>query len=213
ELRILEQSHHLIKNECNNLINNDFQIIDIQNLAGKYTQGGIHTIKWKSYLLKAGEFVEENCQLCPETTKLLAQIPGVHLAFFSILYPKQYIKPHFGYYKGFLRYHLGVIVPAENHHLKLCWLRVNDDGETNASRDKKAIEQGEKYYWQEGEGVIFDDTLLHDAMNDSDQIRVVLWLDIERPMKRPLNWIHHGLIKLGMKHPVLKKVRENAIIR
>jgi hypothetical protein len=44
------------------------------------------------------------------------------------------------------------------------------------------IDQGEKYYWHNGEGVIFDDAYLHDAKNDSDEVRVVMWIDVRRKM-------------------------------
>jgi aspartyl/asparaginyl beta-hydroxylase (cupin superfamily) len=44
------------------------------------------------------------------------------------------------------------------------------------------IDQGEKYYWHNGEGVIFDDAYLHDVKNDSDEVRVVMWIDVRRKM-------------------------------
>ena len=135
--------------------------------------------------------------------------------FFSILFPGQYIKPHFGYYKGFLRYHLGFIIPKRNDETaeKPCWLRINNDRENNRNRDKSSIERGEKYYWKEGEGVIFDDTLLHDASNESNQIRVVLWIDIRRPMPQPLEWVHGLFVRLVMLHPFLGKIRKNATVK
>jgi beta-hydroxylase len=41
---------------------------------------------------------------------------------------------------------------------------------------------GETYHWKEGETVIFDDTFEHEAWNHSDQPRVVLFIDFERPL-------------------------------
>lgn len=96
------------------------------------------------------------------TAALLRQIPGLYTAFFSILAPKQYITPHWGYYKGFLRYHLGVIVPNNNEGRE-CFLRVNSDPEFNARRTHDGVEDGETYYWKNGEGIVFDDNYLHDA--------------------------------------------------
>lgn len=213
KLRKLEESHEAIRKECEQLIKNANKITNVEDLAGKYTEGGIHSIEWKSYLLKAGKFVKENCHHCPETYRVLSEIPGIHLAFFSILFPKQYIAPHFGYYKGFLRYHLGVIIPKQNKTEKQCWLRVNDNPEDNISRDIETIVKGKKYFWEEGEGVIFDDTLLHDAMNSSDQVRVILWIDIQRPMVWPFDSLHGFLIKAAMKHPLVGKIRKNATIK
>ena len=109
ELRQLEAAYPAIRAECLELLKRHESIPGIETLGGNYTAGGIHTIQWKSFLLKLGSFVNENCQLCPRTTEALKGIPEVYLAFFSILSPRQYIKPHFGYYKGFLRYHLGVL--------------------------------------------------------------------------------------------------------
>ena len=59
---------------------------------------------------------------------------------------------------------------------------MNDDLDDNRKHDKDLIERGEKYHWHEGEGIIFDDNYLHDAANESDEVRVVLWLDMRGPM-------------------------------
>ena len=214
QLANLEKAYPQIRNEVENFLKVSQKITDVKALAGKYTAGGIHTIEWKSYLLKLGKFVDENCKRCPETAKALAKVPRVHVAFFSILFPGQYIKPHFGYYRGFLRYHLAIIIPQGNEENaeNPCWLRINDNPEDNRRRDKSTIENGEKYYWKEGEGVMFDDTLLHDASNESDQIRVVLWLDIRRPMPKLLEWFHGMLVNAAMLHPFLRKIRKNATV-
>ena len=214
QLATFEEAYPQIRKEVEAFLKESQKITDVEELAGKYTAGGIHAIEWKSYLIKLGKFVEENCRQCPETAKALAKVPGVHVAFFSILFPGQYIKPHFGYYKGFLRYHLGIIVPQGNDPdaEKPCWLRINNDREDNRSRDRTRIDAGEKYYWKEGEGVIFDDTLLHDASNESDEIRVVLWIDIRRPMPQLLGWIHGLLVSGAMLHPFLGKMRRNATV-
>lgn len=216
-LKEFEEQFPLIRSEVGALLQSTQDITDVRDLGGRYTDGGIHTIQWKSYLLKMGSFVEENCRRCPETTMALKKVPGVHLAFFSILFPNQYIKPHFGYYRGFLRYHLGIVIPggdADNRE-KPCWLRINDDAQANRERKRKNenISKGQKYYWRAGEGVVFDDTLLHDAANESDEIRVVLWVDIRRPMPIILDWIHGACISIAMLHPTIRRLRRNAIVR
>ena len=53
------------------------------------------------------------------------------------------MSPHWGYYKGFVRYHLGVVIPDDNAERK-CWLRVNTDRDDNARREKGLIERGPK---------------------------------------------------------------------
>jgi len=163
-------------------------------------------------MFKSGKFVEENCKLAPETAALLRPIPGLYTAFFSILQPHQYITPHWGYWKGFARFHLGVVIPNNNED-KSCWLRVNCNPEDSKSRDKSLVERGEKYYWKNGEGVLFDDTFLHDAKNESDQVRVVLWLDISRRMPRRLHAINTLLLKIAHLEPSVARVRKQAVVR
>jgi beta-hydroxylase len=188
----LEAGFPAVREECLALLDRKDRLTDISVLGGHYTKAGIHTIGWKSFVFKSGSFVDENCARCPRTAALLREIPDLYTAFFSVLDPHQVITPHWGYYKGILRYHLGVVIPNDNAD-EACWLRVNADSYDNAQqRDKKnsqrdtsSIVKGEVYHWHEGEGIVFDDNYLHDAGNDSDQVRVVLWLDLA-PAAAPL---------------------------
>ena len=96
-----------------------------------YNQG------WKVFGLYAfGNKLEENCQLCPQTTQLVEKIPGLTTAGFSRLASGTKITPHVGYSDKVLRCHLGLIVPLA------CALRVG-------SKTKS---------WQRGKCFIFDDT-------------------------------------------------------
>ena len=113
--------------------------------------------KFLVYMLLAKKLVN-NCQLCPETTKLVEQIPGMTTAGFSSLAPDTHILPHTGYSKTVLRCHLGLIVPQG------CTLRVGD----------------EKRQWQEGKCLIFDDTVNHEAWNPTEQTRVILLIDFKK---------------------------------
>lgn len=91
--------------------------------------------------------IEKNCELCPETTKLVEQIPNLLTAGFSNLAPGTHIAPHTGYPDGVLRCHLGLIVPER------CAIRIGDETRT----------------WQEGKCLIFNDTIEHEAWNRSDR--------------------------------------------
>ena len=75
------------------------------------------------------------------------------------------------------------------------------------------IERGEKYYWHNGRGVVFDDTNLHDAKNDSDETRVVLWLDVIRKLPAPLALYNRALLSAIYHEPSIKRFRENAVVR
>lgn len=208
-LKQLEVNHSEIRTECEALMEIREHLADVEQLGGEATKGGIHSIAWKSFMFKAGQFIPENCSRCPRTAAILAEVPNLYLAFFSILEPNQYITPHFGPYKGILRYHLGVIIPG-NNSAGNCWMRVNDDPEDNAREDISRVDRGVKYYWHEGEGVLFDDTFMHDAANESNAVRVVLWIDIARPMPFYWNWFNKTILWVGFRNSFFKQMRENA---
>jgi beta-hydroxylase len=133
--------------------------------------------RWKTFFLYGFGFRSDaNCARCPETARLVASVPGMQTAMFSILAPRKHIPDHCGPYKGVIRYHLGVKVPAQREQ---CRIRV---GEELAS-------------WQEGESLIFDDTFEHEVWNDTDEERVVLFLDVVRPLRFPVNIVNAIVLK------------------
>lgn len=207
-LRILEENYEVIRKECEQLLAKKDQITDVKNLMGNQTAGGIHVVKWKSFMFKSGVMVKENCKYCPETAALIAKIPKVRTAFFSILDPNQYITPHEGYYDGYMRYHLGVIIPNNNANNE-CWIRV-----TNGVSDKKKMaELGDTYHWKNGEGVIFNDNYTHDASNSSDEIRVILWLDVERKLPLLFSWLNTIMLNVAYSTKGVKQVAKNAVVK
>jgi len=121
---------------------------------------------WRAlYLKKIGKIDNNMIKYFPNTIELLKD-KQIHNAFFSILDPGVEIPPHIGYYKGYLRYHMGVVIPNNN---------------TGRIDDKAYIVcGGEKYIWEENKGVVFDDLFLHYVKNPTNQTRVVLYLDIKR---------------------------------
>ena len=208
----LEAKHDVVKAECLALLGIKDKLTNMQELGAGYTAGGIHTAQWKAFMFASGgQFVEENCTRAPQTAELLKRIPNMDNAFFSVLDPNQYITPHWGYYKGFLRYHLGVVIPENNENGK-CWLRVNDDLADNDQQEKELIERGEKYHWHEGEGIIFDDNYLHDAANESDEVRVVLWLDMRRPMPFYAGIFNKLVLWFVGRDASVEKIRRKALV-
>lgn len=146
---------------------------------------------WKTYFFFAhGLKAQANCDRCPETTRLLEQIPGLQVAFFSILAPHRHIPRHRGLYKGVIRYHLGLIVPEPRQD---CWIRIDD----------------EQYCWEEGKSLIFDDTYYHEVWNKTDGYRVVLFLDIERPLRFPWSAINRGLSRAIAASPIVQSAKAN----
>jgi hypothetical protein len=125
-----------------------------------------HNPRWSAYhLLELGEVVGENADRCPKTMGAIARLPQPQLAgrspaaMFSVLRPHTRIPPHTGVTNTRLVLHLPLIVPPG------CGFRVG-----NETRE-----------WQVGEAWVFDDTLEHEAWNDSDQVRVILICDVWTP--------------------------------
>jgi aspartyl/asparaginyl beta-hydroxylase (cupin superfamily) len=205
----LEAGYADIRRECEALVGLRHHMVDVENMAGKYTSGGIHAIAWKAFMFKSHRFIEENCAQAPRTAALLRNVPGLYTAFFSVLEGGQYITPHWGYWKGFLRYHLGVIIPRNNED-DSCWLRVNPNAADNEKHEVGLIERGEKYFWKEGKGVMFDDTFLHDAKNGTGDVRVILWLDIRRKMPAYLQALNTVVLEIAHRTPAIAAVRKNA---
>jgi beta-hydroxylase len=120
---------------------------------------------WKVFLLYGfGIPSVRNCAKCPETSRLLRSIPGLQSAWFSILAPCYHIPAHRGITKTVLRAHLGLKIPQRAED---CFMRVGDTTVT----------------WQPGKCVVFDDFYRHEVWNNTDEERVVLIFDFDRPMR------------------------------
>lgn len=117
------------------------------------------------YLIKFGEVVTEAVRRCPRTFEALESVPltdapgRTPAVLFSLLRPGVRIPPHTGHTNARLICHLPLIVPPG------CGLRVGN----------------ETRQWREGEALIFDDSIEHEAWNNSGELRVVLIFDVWRP--------------------------------
>ena len=119
--------------------------------------------RWNVFMLEVmGHRPAQNRACCPETCRALEQVPNMIQAFFSILDPGKSVPEHEGPYLGYLRYHLGVRVPAQN--------------------PPKLVVNRQDYVWREGEAVLFDDSWPHSVVNTSKELRAVLIVDVRRPM-------------------------------
>jgi beta-hydroxylase len=146
--------------------------------------------RWKTYFFYAyGVRADRNCARCPETARALERVPGMTTAMFSILSPGKAIPPHRGPFKGVLRYHLGLMVPPDREG---CGIEVG----------------GVVAHWHEGRSLVFDDTYRHRVWNDTDHMRVVLFLDVIRPLRRPGSWINQAVIKGVALSPYVRNGRK-----
>lgn len=142
-----------------------------------------HNPRWSAYhLWKDGLPVPDHVARCPETIRLLAQTPRpdqpgrTPVAMFSLLKPHTVIPPHVGASNARLVCHLPLIVPPG------CSFRVG-----NTVRE-----------WVPGQAWIFDDTIEHEARNDSDQLRAILIWDTWHPdlsesERRMITAMNHAL--------------------
>ena len=122
---------------------------------------------WKRFYLKwYGEPLPSAHTLCPQTVALLETIPAVKAAMFALLPPGSKLNPHRDPFAGSLRYHLGLITPNSDD----CLIFVD----------------GQPYSWRDGEDIVFDETFVHWAENKTDQTRVILFCDVERPLRTPV---------------------------
>lgn len=117
------------------------------------------------YLWRYGERQDAVCARCPQTAALLERLPLADIpyrgptAFFSVLRPRTRLPAHTGVSNLRAIVHLPLIVPQG------CGFRVG----------------GETREWREGEAFAFDDTIEHEAWNDSDRLRAVLIFDTWNP--------------------------------
>lgn len=124
------------------------------------------SLDWTAiHLLQNGRRIDANAEHCPRTTALLEGIdqPAIRgagpNAMFSLLAPNTAIPPHVGVNNSRLVCHLPLVVPEG------CWFRVGAE-----TRD-----------WHPGEAFVFDDTIEHEALNPTDQLRVVFIFDVWHP--------------------------------
>ena len=117
------------------------------------------------HLMQRGDRIEANASRCPATMAALAatsqpDVPGASPnAMFSLLAPHTAIPAHVGVSNTRLVCHLPLVVPEG------CWFRVG----------------AETRLWREGEAFVFDDTIEHEALNPSADLRVVLIFDVWHP--------------------------------
>ena len=134
--------------------------------SDKYNDAGFNSFfksGWKRFYLKWYDADHPSASaLCPVTTELL-RASRTSRPPCSPRCPGSRLPRHRDPYAGSLRFHMGLITPNSPD----CYINV--DGET--------------YYWRDGEAVVFDETFIHYAENKTDQNRIILFADVERPMR------------------------------
>ena len=122
---------------------------------------------WRIYMIKSGNNIKNNADRIPTLSHIVENDPDVISCLVSILQPHSKIPPHIGYYRGVYRYQIGIIIPKDREN---CFITVDDNN----------------YHWIEGESIIFDDNYTHSVKNDTDEIRVIVYLDIRKKFKNKI---------------------------
>ena len=164
ELKPLQENWTMIREEA-------LTLEDRIRASDKYNDAGFNSFfrtGWKRfYLFWYGVSHPSAEQCCPRTVQLLRNIPGIKAAMFAELPPGGKLVRHRDPYAGSLRYHLGLVTPGSEK----CYIEVD----------------GQRHSWHDGEPVMFDETFIHHAENATDSNRLILFCDVERPLK--FGWI------------------------
>jgi aspartate beta-hydroxylase len=121
---------------------------------------------WRMFVMKAyGHTVRENLARCPTLAALLRDCPEVLSATYSYLAPGKHVPLHRGPFRGVLRFHLGLSMPrdAAGELGNILWI------------------DGTPHLLDDGQSLLWDDTYPHELLNATDEVRIVLLLDVWRP--------------------------------
>jgi aspartyl/asparaginyl beta-hydroxylase (cupin superfamily) len=186
----IEENWMVIREEAERLLEDQADLANFQDISKDQIEI-TDDDRWKTFFIYGYGFEAKlGVEMCPRTAALMREIPGMSTAMISILSPRKHILDHRGPYKGVLRYHLGLIVPRD---AEACRIRVGDDFR----------------HWEEGKSLIFDDTFNHEVWNDTDETRVVLFVDVLRPLPFPDSAINRGIIKAIGYSPFVLDAKRN----
>ena len=133
------------------------------------------TPAWKSFFFEGyGYESTANKARCPKLVNAIDSIPGVVVAFLSIMEPGTHVPLHRGLTKSWLNCHLPLILPDDG---KRCEIAIDD----------------QVHQWRYGEWLVFDETYPHEVWNESNQPRVMLLLQVQRQMRWPGRLVTRGI--------------------
>lgn len=146
-------------------------------LYGKHIEifNKIASPHWRTLnLIVYGQPVLEHVQMCPRLCAHLIDMKCVQTALLSFMLPGANIPAHTDPATGVLRYHLAFKVPKNRR--ERCFMLVDN----------------KRYVWEEGKSVIFDTVYPHSVTNSSDECRIVLFMDLHRPLRGAARWLQNA---------------------
>jgi aspartate beta-hydroxylase len=121
---------------------------------------------WRLFILKAyGIENPQNMEACPMLASVVAAAPDVLSASISFMAPNKHIPAHRGPFRGVLRFYLPLVMPKAGDGLPAAVLKID----------------GSEYRLADGQCMLWDDTYPHEVWNPSEEVRIVLLLDVRRP--------------------------------
>lgn len=151
-----------------------------------------HGPAWRTFYLKAyNGWFDENLTHFPITTHLFKQMPEVTCVMFSVMESGNVIPPHKGLMRGILRYQIPIHLSSNGE----CRISVND----------------EKKVYQQQQPLMFDDNNQHSVTNNTDDYRVILFLDIQKPSSNFIRILDNFFMKLVVLSPKFKKANVGAV--
>jgi beta-hydroxylase len=195
--KLFEKDFPDLKKEVSNLLQQTHQGKDLTLTRDTYSGENAYigsdvkvqdgtTTGWRVLPIRTGTTFSAHAAHFPILKRILRRCPDVVACVISVLEPGVTIPIHNGYYKGIMRYMIPTHVPKERDKVFLC---VN----------------GKKYHWTEGKSVLWDDNFPHKVYNYSDEIRVVIYMDVIRPLTGLLDTFNRGMIGLAANSPIVKK--------
>lgn len=192
-LKVLEESQNvsMILKECQPFLQDKVELPAFHEISPGQERISKDDL-WKvfGFLCAYGKWNQDVEKNFPQTVALLKEIPGIKTAFFSYLQPGKQIPPHTGPFHGVVRAHLGLKIPTD---ARSCNIKV----------------AGEQRHWEEGKLLIFDDRYIHEVHNNTNEPRLILFLDIERPLPSIIHWINSIFIYLFSLTSFVKKTHTN----
>jgi aspartate beta-hydroxylase len=152
---------------------------------------------WRVFMLKAyGVEFAQNMARCPALSRLVKATPDVLSASFSLMAPHKHIPAHRGPFRGILRFTMSLVMPRRPDGTPATVLKV----------------AGAEFRLPEGQPIVWDDTYVHEAWNESTEWRIALVMDIRRRglpftlqiLSALLIWFIGAMIRLrGVRHAVV----------
>lgn len=146
----------------------------------------ITTTGWKGFPLMSSGFVfKKNWALCPATTNLMKDIPGLYAAGFYVLEGDTHLPAHKNFPMDIYRMHMGLVTP------KNCAFRVGSETRP----------------WQKKKWLIFCPEVEHEGYNRSHSRRVIFLIDVwKKPGQAPLRdrlltWLGGVKIRMSFSAP------------